>query len=332
MKFGLLDIDPAENPAVLDTGTWDAAEACRQIRAANYDWTAVGKAIRESKPALPQADTFQPWNGSASISPNGAWFLASLHDGQSVILRVGREENGQLGKPLDTRRLPSGESLVVFSTSAAVLDPYCRLLKPGKGPQALGATPRLGIGTRMTTQVWPGIFDAMTQRSMAANSIQNSIRELSLLDDLLAARPPETNYSTGIGTIEAGWTGSTYEGLWVAGVLAVLKSDQPLRYGADADHVQVKRGAAGIERAKRVIRAARYYSFFTLDMADVLDYSALSQSSTGNAEPFLMEKFPTRSKDVVSWSITRSCSTSAAGAIVSIAPRSDVLSVSIGTH
>ena len=144
----------------------------------------------------------------------------------------------------------------------------------------------------MTTQVWPGMYDAMERCDMAANTIQNSIRELSLLDDLFAARPPETNYSTAIGLIEMGWTGSTYEGLWVAGVLAALKSDHRLRYGADADHVQVKRGAAGVERAKRVIRAARYYSFYTLDLADVLNYAALNVSSPSQAESCLPQTIP----------------------------------------
>jgi hypothetical protein len=60
--------------------------------------------------------------------------------------------------------------------------------------------------------------------------------------------------------------------------------------------VQVKRGAAGIERAKRVIRAARYYSFYTLDMADVLNYSALNESSASQAEAFLAQKIPDASE------------------------------------
>jgi hypothetical protein len=180
----------------------------------------------------------------------------------------------------------------VFPASAAVLDVYCRLFKPDKGPQALGDIPRLGIGTRMTTQVWPGIFAAMVRERMAANLIQNSIRELSLLDDLLEARPAEKNYSTGIGTIEAGWTGSTYEGLWVAGVLAALKCRHELAYGADADHVQVKRGPQGIERARRVLRAARYYSFYTLDMADVLDYAALATPAGAAVRALIECKIP----------------------------------------
>jgi hypothetical protein len=292
VKFGQLDINPAENPGVLDTGTWDVARACEQVRAAKHEWIATASALRNGAP-LPASDTIRPWNGSVSVTRNAAWFLASLQDGQDVFLRLGQTEVAAVqGRPLDEWKLPNGDRLEVYSTDAAVLDRYCRLLRPDKGPQALAATPRLGVGTRMTTQVWPGIFDAMTRRGMAANSIQNSIRELSLLDDLLAARPPETNYSTGIGLIEAGWTGSTYEGLWVAGVLAALKSDHPLRYGADADHVQVKRGAAGVERAKRVIQAARYYSFFTLDMADIVNYSALNESSPGQAEAFLAQKIP----------------------------------------
>lgn len=290
MKFGQLEINPAENPGVLDTGTWDVVAACEQVRAAKYDWAAAANAFRKGT-APPPADTVRPWNSSVSVTRNAVWFLVSLPDGQDVFLRVGQAEEGAvLGQPLAQWRLPNEDWLGVFATDAAILDRYCRLLKPDKGPQALGATPRLGIGTRMTTQVWPGIFDAMAQRGLAANAIQNSIRELSLLDDLLAARPPESNYSTGIGLIEAGWTGSTFEGLWVTGVLAALKSDHALRYGADADHVQVKRGAAGVERAKRVIRAARYYSFYTLDMADVLNYSALNESSASQAEAFLAQK------------------------------------------
>ena len=292
MRFGQLEINPAENPGVLDTGTWDLSAARQQVRAVESDWAIVASALRQGTP-LPSMVSIEVWKGSVSSAKYAVWFLAGLPDGQSVILYVGKSESKEtLGKPLEQWLLPDGSQLKIYPTDAAVLDRYCRLLKPDKGPQALGATPRLGIGTRMTTQVWPGIFDAMARCEIAANTIQNSIRELSLLDDLLAARPPETNYSTGVGMIEMGWTGSTYEGLWVSGVLAALKSEHKLRYGADADHVQVKRGAAGVERAKRVIRAARYYSFYTLDMADVLNYSALNENLPGRAEGFLRERIP----------------------------------------
>ena len=46
-------------------------------------------------------------------------------------------------------------------------------------------------------------------------------------------------------------------------------------YGADADHIQVKRGRGRLERALRLVDASRYYTFYTLDVSDVLDYGAL---------------------------------------------------------
>jgi hypothetical protein len=292
MKFGQLELNPAENPGVLDTGTWHVATACAQVRAAKYDWSLTAAAFRQR--VTPQTVTaIKIWNGSVAVTENAVWFLVELADGQTVILWVGSIDpsvSSPLGGHLEEWILSNRDGVRIYSTDAAVLDRYCRLLVPEKGPRALGLARRLGVGTRMTTQVWPGIFEAMTRCDMATNAIQNSIRELSLLDDLLAARPPETNYSTGIGTIQAGWTGSTYEGLWVAGVLAALKYEHPLRYGADADHVQVKRGIEGVERAKRVIRAARYYSFYTLDMADVLNYSALSVTTESDSAAFLVQK------------------------------------------
>ena len=160
-----------------------------------------------------------------------------------------------------------------------MIDRFLRRIAPDKGPRALGPAPRLGIGTRMTTAVWPAIWEAMAQGGFAANAIQNSVRELNFLETLLEGRPAEKNIAFGFGTIETGYTGSSYEGLWVAGVLDALKHGAPPRYGADADHIQVKRGADGLARAKRLLDATRYYSFYTLDVSDVLDYGALSASA-----------------------------------------------------
>lgn len=289
MKFGKLELNPAENPGVLDTATWDLPGACGQLSQGACDWPTLAYELREGRVPI-ESGTIRLWAGSVAVTQHAVWFLAGLQDGQSAFLRIRHgEHETALGAPVTEQELPTGEWLGIYPADAVTLDRYCRRLHPSKGPRALGATPRLGIGTRMTTQVWPGIFTAMARRDIAANSIQNSIRELSLLEDLLSAKPPETNYSTGIGQIQAGWTGSTYEGLWVAGVLAALQSDFELRYGADADHIQVKRGTAGVERAKRVIRSARYYSFYTLDMADVLDYEAL-QARPEQAEAFLERK------------------------------------------
>jgi hypothetical protein len=67
----------------------------------------------------------------------------------------------------------------------------------------------------------------------------------------------------------------------VAGVLAALRHDGRLAYGADADHIQLKRADPRLERTFRVVEAARYYSFFTLDAADVLSYDALKDRGSG---------------------------------------------------
>ena len=296
MKFGKLELNPAENPAVLDTATWDRAAAWKAVDGSGCNWVLVRKEPALAGATSAQGSKLQLHAPSAAETSSATLFLASLPDGQDVLLRIGDGNIQELGEPLGQKRLSSGETLSAYPTDADVLDRFCRKFKPEKGSRRLGATPRLGVGTRMTSSVWPGIFQAMTQRGFATNAIQNSVRELNLLEPLLAGAPPEKNYSTGIGTIECGWTGSTYEGLWVAGVLAALKWDGPLRYGADADHVQVKRGADGLDRAKRVLRAARYYSFYTLDMADVLDYAALDERSAAVAERFLSQRIPGRAE------------------------------------
>ena len=290
MRFNQLEINPAHNPAILDTAAWDPISAWTQIQAAGMDyWQAVQAAVARRAPWLASR---WPTSPSLSLYPasearfRGVFYcLAGLADGQQVFLTLGpAEDDAVLGTPLGLISLPSGSFLAAYPAGAAALDRYFRLLRPDKGPRALGAVPRLGIGTRMTTSVWPGIWQALSAGYFAANAIQNSVRELNLLDDLLAARPAEKNIAFNFGEIESGYTGSTYEGLWVAGVLSALQSGAlqtgglqsglPPAYGADADHLQVKRGPEGLARARRLVTAARYYSFFTLDVSDVLDYRA----------------------------------------------------------
>jgi hypothetical protein len=278
MHFGKLDINPAKNPAVLDTATWAPDEAWRAVQAvADADWAllrrANGVAWRPGQPLTCYPSSYAHYQGAD-------YCLAELADGQQVFVALG-ELPGEpaLGSPLGVKSLPTGGSLALHPAKAGVIDRYFQLIRPEKGPQALGAVPRLGIGTRMTTTLWPGVWRAMADGHFAANAIQNSVRELNLLDNLLAGRPAERNTAFNFGTIETGYTGSTYEGLWVAGVLDALKRPEMLRYGADADHIQVKRGADGLARAKRLVQAARYYSFFTLDMSDVLNYGALMEAA-----------------------------------------------------
>jgi hypothetical protein len=281
-SFQNLRIDPASNPAILDTATWDTEAAWQCVTDLGEDWSAAQAAL----------DTGAPWHGvshiplqiSSVVRRGGAkFFLAGLPDGQQVFVELGLGGGpNTLGAPLGVKRLNGGLTVAAYPAKAAVIDRFCRFLAPQKGPQAMGGVPRLGVGCRMTTAVWPAIFDAMQRFSFAANPIQNSVRELNLLEDLLAGRPPNRNYACGFGTIETGYTGSTYEGLLVAGTLAALRQHGALRYGADADHLQVKRGPEGLARARQLLLASRYYTFFTMDMADILHYEALNGGAPAN--------------------------------------------------
>ncbi len=303
MRFGKLEIDPSRNPAVLDTVTWDPQGAWRSVRAAAKALSAMRAAALGGRRLL-AAGGLVPCAGSLVRRGSAVLFAARVPGGQSVLVEIGRAgAGGALGRPIGTLRLAAGLPMAAYALEASVLAAFCRRFEPANRPRALGAIPRLGIGTRMTTAVWPGIFAAMDRRGFASNAIQNSVRELNLLDDLLACRPAPKNYACGFGTIETGYTGSTWEGLWVAGVLAALSHERPLRFGADADHIQVKRNPEGLERAKRLLEAARHYTFFTLDLADVLDYRALGEASPAGAEDLLRRKIRTarERREVLAW-------------------------------
>jgi hypothetical protein len=217
--------------------------------------------------------------------------LVGLADGQELFAERGGRPTGILGDALCRLRLSDGSQLWIHGTDSETIERYTTLIKPEKGPRALGPVPRLGIGTRMSTMVWPGIFSAMRVHRFSSNAIQNSLRELNLLDDLLQARPARTNHLFGFGTIEEGHTGSTFEGLWVYGVLQALKTAGVSKYGADADHIMIKRGPDpgpgsgpdALTRAKEICEAARRYSFFTVDLSDILNYAALLHRNGGPA-------------------------------------------------
>lgn len=291
MQFQKLELDPAANPAVLDTATWDRGAAAKALTAMpTVTLQSLGSALW-AEGALSGPAGITLYSPSRAIHEDCAYGLASLGDGQQVFLCGGRADASPLGEPFAVLELPSGGSIAAYPTDAPIIHRYLRQLKPDSGPQALGPVPRLGIGTRMTTAVWPAIWTAMARFGFAANAIQNSVRELHLLPNLLAAAQPEVNVAFNFGAIETGYTGSTFEGLWVAGVLDGLQHGAPANHGADADHIQVKRGPGGLNRAKTLLDAARYYSFYTLDVSDVLNYGALDAGPAA-AEAMLAEIVP----------------------------------------
>ncbi len=285
-------IDPVRNPAILNTATWDGRNAFSIVEQAGDGWLPVISAMPERQlPSKVNAITLYP--GSWARHETSVFFLAGLPDGQQVFIQIGAGNDREiLGEPLGQMVLAGETRLAVYPTEAEVIDRFCRILQPHNRPRVLGTMPRLGLGSRMTTAVWPGMFQAMHRHNFAANPIQNSVRELNPLENLLAGRPAPQNYAFGFGTIETGYTGSTYEGLWVSGVLAALQFEGELHYGADADHLQVKRGEAGMSHARQLVEATRYYTFYTLDMSDILNYRVLQEAAPGAAEAGLRQKIP----------------------------------------
>ena len=275
MRFETLEIDPQKNPAVLDTATWNPESAWHSVSEMDDSFImSVLKTAREGH-SLPLDKRCVVYAGSCAEYREGIFCLTELFDGQHIFIRIGSPgADNPLAEPIGVRPLSNGTQLAAYRADITAIDRYVSLIRPDKGPKALGAVPRLGIGSRMTTAAWPGVWRALNQYSIRSNPIQNSVREVNLLEDVLAGRPARLNYMANFGRVEEGHTGSTFEGLWAVGILEALKADSAPPFGADADHITIRRGDDDMAHAERAINAARFYTFFTLDVSSLLDYQA----------------------------------------------------------
>ncbi|TVQ41205.1 MAG: hypothetical protein EA384_00780 [Spirochaetaceae bacterium] len=299
VRVGTMDIDPRRNPAVLDTGSWSFADACRTIDSVPRQFLMRINALHDARPDCGSADGYaceqvQLFPGSFARSGGSRWLLAETRaDGQRVLLELAATASAEpLTHRPHIRTLQDQTVMRVYPTDADTLHRYFATVDPEKGPRPLGGVPRVGIGVRHSVYIWPGALQAMHRGSFSANLIQNSVRELHLLSTLTEGRPSRENYLFSFGRIQEGHAGSTFEGLWVAGALAALAAPTLPRYGADADHIQVKRGAGGLDRARDYLNAARYYSFYTLDVSDILNYHAMWRFSCADAVSYLEEAIP----------------------------------------
>ena len=294
-KFGKLEIDPKYNPAVLDDLTWDVEKAVREIGENSVSIESSGK--------MSGSGALKVYKDSSAVCKGEDYSLGELEDGQHVFLRKGNGKKDELGTKALKEINTQGENISIYPVNASTIHRFVSRINPRKGPRALGAIPRLGIGVRHSACIWPGIWKAMNRGDFSANAVQNSVRELHLLETLKKGEMPRINHLFSFGAVQEGHAGSTFEGLWTHGVLSAIKSSYYPRYGADADHLQVKRGTEGIERTKEFIKAARYYTFYTLDVSDILDYSALSQFSASQSAAYLEDLLPDKAmrKDVVSY-------------------------------
>jgi hypothetical protein len=266
--FGAVAFDPAVNPAVLDTLTWDEEAARAAALSAGLPfWERAAKSLAAGG-AAPLSDGITLFASSAARAGESLLALGELADGQHVIARFGRRGDETAGRIADAAI--DGGRLSIHRADSDTLYALYAAAAPARLPAAMGSVPRLGIGTRMSRLSFPGIWRAVARCGCPANVIQNSCRELSLLDNVLNARASRSLYYPGFGFVPEGHTGSTFEGLWTCGVAESLKHGNGARYGADADHIMIKRGPEGMDAARKVVDAARFYSFYTLDVSDLV--------------------------------------------------------------
>ena len=269
-------IDPARNPAVWDTLTWEAPRFIQNVLSQSQGfWAKTHGAVCSGRPS-PASPTLVVHDGSAACRAGRCLVLIECEDGQHGLVEFvkgGASRAG--GECLAQSALSDGTTARFYEVTSGNLQRAYAVVAPSRLPQALRMVPRLGIGTRMSKAVWPGIWQAMNECLFSANAIQNSMRELNLLENIGDERVDRELYYPGIGFVPEGHTGSTFEGLCLCGVTESLKAGCARPYGADADHIMVKRGSDGLEHAKKIIQAARSYSFYTIDVSDILDYAAL---------------------------------------------------------
>ena len=294
--FGKLKIDPAANPAVLDTGTWDENSAWSLVNGVDVSYWKSLEGAMQNDGSPPSHPSITAYPGSVAKRDGGVILLIECPDRQTLFLSLGRSGIAEeIGPPLASKSFSDDLSMEVFKTDAETLERFFKNIDSTKSPKALGNTPRLGLGCRMTSAIWPAVWPAMDEGNFATNAIQNSLRELNVLEVLLKGEPPVENYLFNFGTMQEGHTGATFEGLWTAGVIEALKSQGKPVYGADADHIMVKRTPDGLDRAKRILDSCEYYTFFTLDVSDILDYQAL-HAPLADGESYLESNIPDSSE------------------------------------
>jgi hypothetical protein len=140
MKFNELEMNPASNPGVLDTATWDRSAAWQAVERAGDKWLLVQSAAIAGG-VLPRLDGTRPFTGSCKHRGAAVFCLTGLPDGQQVFVEIGNGGGPEaLGKPMGTLRLSGGLRVAAYPTDAAVVARYCASIKPESGPQPWGDT------------------------------------------------------------------------------------------------------------------------------------------------------------------------------------------------
>jgi hypothetical protein len=271
-----IELDPAANPAVLDTCTWDPQYALKQCESMDSFLANLAKATAASHCGsclrallVDRDDVVLP---ATSLKDGVGYVLMKLGDGQKVIVAAASSAPTVPVKSIGTL---AGGLAQILPVNTDTLKWFVTAVAPHFSPKAFGAVPRLGIGNRQTMTVWPGVIEGLRRIGGPAESVQNSAyRELAPMEMILSPPGAEVTYLPGHGSLSIGHTGSSIEGFWLAGVLAHIENGCFEPYGADLDHVPVKSSdAAGIAKAKQLIACGRHFTFFTLDTSFLFDFA-----------------------------------------------------------
>ena len=153
--FDQFTCDPGSTPAVLETATWHKKNAIEQLKAvSNLFFQKLQKSINKAEPLLEQP-LIQPYTASSAYDKAASWCIAELKDKQHVVLSVGLQDNMAFCDPFYRRQLGDKQCLYVYEADARQIQNFIHHIKPDKAPKASGAIPKLGIGCRMSTSVWP---------------------------------------------------------------------------------------------------------------------------------------------------------------------------------
>ena len=85
MKFNRLEMNPAKNPAVLDTATWDAKTADQIVKAQGADYLSKLDLAVQSDSDFPDCESMTVYKGSIVAKDGQSVLLAQLSDGQQVF-------------------------------------------------------------------------------------------------------------------------------------------------------------------------------------------------------------------------------------------------------
>ena len=97
MIFKNLDMNPVQNPAVLDTCSWDTVAVAQIASQLPKEYIEELTTSAIARKTLPQHSSFSPHDGSLSYKDGKAVFLASLSDGQQVFVELlERDQNPNL--------------------------------------------------------------------------------------------------------------------------------------------------------------------------------------------------------------------------------------------